>query len=133
LDQSRIEIKTRTTYLIFALAVLGDRILGNGIVGSVVGRIAGSSEGEGLLTLPGGVDALDLVGGVAHESDEHRRAVLLPIRGIELTSTEGDSVELGLSLEKSVLEIVVLDERALHDVDVARVDGTPGLDESRKK
>jgi len=122
------QIEMTRTYLCFGLACLENDILGH-----IVGHVSGSSEGESLLMLPGGVNTFDLVCGVTHESNDHRGTILLPIRWVELTCIECDSVKLGLSSEKSVLDLGVVDTCTLQGVNVASVGMTPFLDRSENR
>jgi len=98
----------------------------------IIGCVAGSSKGKSLLTLPGGVNTFDLVHGVAHESNDHRGTILLPIRWVELTCTERNSIELDLSPEKSILDLSVVDTCTLQGINVASIGMMPFLDRSKK-
>lgn len=110
-------------YLIFAFALLG-----NGILGCLVGRL-----GEGLLTLLGGMDTFDLVGGVAHEREDLRLVALIPVRREQLTVAESDRVVSLLGVEQGILEVDMLNEGVLQSLEATGIDLTPVLNKHGKE
>ena len=110
-------------YLIFALALLG-----NGILGCLIGRL-----GKGLLTLLGDMDTFDLVGGVTHEREDLRLVAFIPVRRKQLMVAKSDRVISLLGVEQGILEVDMLNEGMLQSLEATGIDLMPVLNKHGKE